>query len=107
MSSLLICSLEIEYLPQVVCKEICEILDASLPGKDCKAMAGSGQMGYRINQMRRFETKVSPTDALLLEWGTGKDHNSNKLIEILKEIERYDAIEIVQGALDEVDKSVP
>ena len=80
-------------------------MDAPIPGKDWKTMAG--QMGYRIDQVRRFKTKDSPTDALLLDWGTGKDHNSNKLIEILKEIGRYDAIEIVQGALDELDKSVP
>ena len=66
----------------------------------------AGQMGNRIDQVRRFETNVSPTDALLLDWGTGKDHNSNKFIEILKEIGRYDAIEIVQGALDEIDNSV-
>ena len=105
MSFLLICSLAIECFPQVVYEEICEILDAPIPGKDWKTMAG--QMGYRIDQVRRFKTKDSPTDALLLDWGTGKDHNSNKLIEILKEIGRYDAIEIVQGALDELDKSVP
>ena len=79
-------------------------MDAPIPGKDWKTMAG--QMGYRIDQVRRFKTKDSPTDALLLDWGTGKDHNSNKFIEILKEIGRYDAIEIVQGALDEIDNSV-
>ena len=79
-------------------------MDAPIPGKDWKTMAG--QMGNRIDQVRRFETNVSPTDALLLDWGTGKDHNSNKFIEILKEIGRYDAIEIVQGALDEIDNSV-
>ena len=80
-------------------------MDAPIPGKDWKTMAG--QMGYRIDQVRRFKTKDSPTDALLLDWGTGKDHNSNKLIEILKEIGRYDAIEIVQEALDEINKRVP
>ena len=97
MSFLLICSLAIKYLPHEVYEEICEELDVfSLLNNNWKKVAE--EMGYsQINEVKKFERKVSPTHALLSDWGKKEDNNLNRLIEILKKIERYDIIDIIQG----------
>ena len=55
-------------------------------------------MGYTNEELKTFELEKDPADALLLSWGTKFENDVNRLIQMLKTMERDDLVELLEGA---------
>ena len=87
--------LTISGLNAKVYETICKELNKPIDDKDYKALAG--HMGYTAGELKKFQLKRDPADALLSHWATKSDNDVNKLIEILKKMERDDLIKILEA----------
>ena len=87
--------LRIHHLNTIVYDTICTELNRPIHGRDYKALAG--RLGYTAGNVKTFELGVDPADALLSHWGMTPDNDVNKLIKILKKMERDDLVEILEA----------
>ena len=55
-------------------------------------------MKFESSEIELFEQCDNPTDALLQEWGTGKEATVENLIKLLEKMKRDDVIEILKEA---------
>ena len=76
----------IRDLNALVYNEVCTELNKSIPGKDYEALAG--HMGYNAGELKTFQLKEDPSNALLSDWGTKSENDVNKLIVFLKKMGR-------------------
>ena len=81
-------------------EDICLYLNVKNPGKDYKTLAG--KMGYTVQEVRKFEFKENPADALLSNWETKSGNTVDKLIEILKSMGNDVAAEKLEQALGKI-----
>ena len=77
-------------------RNVCSKLKPDLPGEGWKTMAV--KMGYNFDEVNSFSRNDSPADAVLQHWRRANGNNLSKLIEILKEMGRYDVVEIIEQA---------
>ena len=85
----------ISGLNAAVYKTICKELNKPIHDKDYTALAG--QLGYTAGELQKFQLQLDPADALLSHWGTKSGNDVNKLIEILKNMERDDLVKILEA----------
>ena len=52
-------------------------------------------MKYSNDDLKIFEQKDDPADALLANWGTKFENDVNRLVELLKEMERDDLVKLL------------
>ena len=56
-------------------------------------------MRYSTDELKIFEQTDDPADALLANWGTKSENDVNRLVELLKVMERDDLVKLLQRAL--------
>ena len=56
-------------------------------------------MKYSTDELKIFEQTDDPADALLANWGTKSENDVNRLVELLKVMERDDLVKLLQRAL--------
>ena len=56
-------------------------------------------MKYSTDELKIFEQTDDPADALLENWGTKSENDVNRLVELLKVMERNDLVRLLYGAL--------
>lgn len=82
-------------LPHDVIEELCLILNPSLPLKDYRSLAG--KMGLRYIYVKNLDRAENPTEKLLQHWWSEEGSKTvTDLIELLMQIERHDAIDLLR-----------
>ena len=76
--------------------DLCNKLNISVLHKDWKRLAGL--MGYTNEEIKTFERQKDPADALLLSWRSKSENDVNRLIQMLKTMERDDLVKLLEGA---------
>ena len=92
--------LKINELNVNVYQDVCRNLNIPNPGRDYETLAGN--LGYIAVQVKQFQLKKNPADALLSHWGTKFGNTVNKLIEILKDMENNVVAEKLEEALGKI-----
>ena len=87
--------LTISGLNATVYETICKELNKPIDDKDYQALAG--QLGYTAGELKTFQLQRDPADALLSHWATKSDNDVNKLIKILKKMERPDLVKVLEA----------
>lgn len=88
--------MEIGELSPSVYDELCEKLNEKLSGRDYIELAS--RMKYTSDDLKRFEKRnpENPTDEILQKWRTKDGHNVDKLVKILRKIERDDLAALLE-----------
>ena len=73
--------------------KLCQKLNLPIVNKNWKALGGL--MKYSNDDLKIFEQKDDPADALLASWGTKSENDVNRLVELLKEMERDDLVKLL------------
>ena len=77
--------------------KVCQLLNKkSVLKRDFRGLAA--KMKFESSEIELFEQCDNPTDALLQEWGTGKEATVENLIKLLEKMKRDDVIEILKEA---------
>ncbi|XP_046843878.1 uncharacterized protein LOC124437959 isoform X2 [Xenia sp. Carnegie-2017] len=88
--------LSINQLNYETYRELCSKLNDELYGKDWKTLAG--KMNYTAGEGRDFSRELNPADALLQHWKTtGNEHDVPALMKLLKEMGRYDLVDLLES----------
>ena len=76
---------------------MCQLLNKkSVLKRDFRGLAA--KMKFENSEIELFEQCDNPTDALLQEWGTGKEATVENLIKLLEKMKRDDVVDILKEA---------
>lgn len=78
-----------------VIEQLCLMLNPVLATKDYRSLAG--KMGMKFWYVKNLDRKENPTEELLQNWLSGEGSKFvTDLIDLLKQINRYDAVDLLQ-----------
>ena len=77
--------------------KVCQLLNKkSVLKRDFRGLAA--KMKFENSEIELFEQCDNPTDALLQEWGTGREATVENLIKLLEKMKRDDVVDILKEA---------
>ena len=77
--------------------KVCQLLNKkSVLKRDFRGLAV--KMKIENSEIELFEQCDNPTDALLQEWGTGREATVENLIKLLEKMKRDDVVDILKEA---------
>ena len=75
-------------------RQLCTKLNQ--PDIDSNWIKLAGRMDYTNDQVKIFEQNKNPADKLLQNWGIHSNHDVASLIELLKQINREDLVQLLE-----------
>ena len=86
--------------------KVCQLLNKkSVLKRDFRGLAV--EMKFENSEIKLFKQCDNPTDALLQEWGTGKEATGENLIKLLKKMKRNDVVDILKEAIAKKPENKP
>ena len=86
--------------------KVCQLLNKkSVLKRDFRGLAA--KMKFENSEIELFEQCDNPTDALLQEWGTGKEATVENLIKPFEEMKRDDVVDILKEAIAKRPENKP